>query len=325
MDLDGDNRLQAEAECFDKQIIDRVNHGHIPDLRNKERCHYFYNNVWRDPLYTSWVFGATHSNICECINKHIKKEPAKINILEVGCGPGHISLELSRNGYNVTGIDISNESIQIARKTAVENPSKENCGRVEYRISSLFEIEDNRKYDLVVFVGSFDHFPDLSAVMKKICTVLLPDGYLYVSEPCSIPLNDSDASIIFTIRLLLSVGGMYYENIKIPETETELSSELEKIKNEFAYMDEMGEKTQSPNDRGADFTEMYKYINKYFNDLFLNKDYTFFNRVVAGLRFTEIEKEHIMAKFIYDIDKLLTKDMAITPGHFNYFGKMRNE
>ncbi|MEY3073395.1 MAG: hypothetical protein RLZZ554_69, partial [Actinomycetota bacterium] len=40
------------------------------------------------------------------------------SILDVGCGPGRHSLELARRGFPVTGIDISETFIDIARSTA---------------------------------------------------------------------------------------------------------------------------------------------------------------------------------------------------------------
>jgi hypothetical protein len=41
--------LIQEAEAFIRQILDRVENGHIPDLRYTQKCEYFYNNVWRHP------------------------------------------------------------------------------------------------------------------------------------------------------------------------------------------------------------------------------------------------------------------------------------
>ena len=47
--------LRLEAEAFDGQIRDRVEHGHVPDLRNAVECDYFYNNIWRRPEYVQTV------------------------------------------------------------------------------------------------------------------------------------------------------------------------------------------------------------------------------------------------------------------------------
>lgn len=48
-----------------------------------------------------------------------KQGEKPINILELGCGTGNITLELLKMGYEVVGIDISEEMLEIAReKTA---------------------------------------------------------------------------------------------------------------------------------------------------------------------------------------------------------------
>jgi hypothetical protein len=48
---------QAEAEAFDNQIVERINNGHLPDLRYNTKCDYFYNNSWRHPEYVKLDFG----------------------------------------------------------------------------------------------------------------------------------------------------------------------------------------------------------------------------------------------------------------------------
>src|SRR5688572_18139947 len=117
-----DNNLLQEAQAFDRQILDRVEHGHIPDLRYTQKCEYFYNNVWRHPDFVKMDFGEIFSIINDAIKKFINK-PA-VSVLEVGCGPGFISLELARNGHNVTGIELSPYCIEVAKKFADADPDK---------------------------------------------------------------------------------------------------------------------------------------------------------------------------------------------------------
>ena len=46
----GNNEV-TEADAFDSQILERMDHDHIPDIRRSERNEWFYNNIWRDPQY----------------------------------------------------------------------------------------------------------------------------------------------------------------------------------------------------------------------------------------------------------------------------------
>jgi hypothetical protein len=43
--------LEKEAETFDKQVQERVEHSFIPDLRRLRKVDWFYNNPWRDPEF----------------------------------------------------------------------------------------------------------------------------------------------------------------------------------------------------------------------------------------------------------------------------------
>jgi len=54
---------------------------------------------------------------CDFIEKEIGYDKS-VKILDVGCGTGRHSLELSRRGYTVTGIDLSESLLQRARQKA---------------------------------------------------------------------------------------------------------------------------------------------------------------------------------------------------------------
>ena len=61
----------------------------------------------------------THGTLGEC--DFIEKELAfdkSLKILDVGCGTGRHAIELSKRGYNVTGIDLSESQLKRAREKA---------------------------------------------------------------------------------------------------------------------------------------------------------------------------------------------------------------
>ena len=45
----------------------------------------------------------------------LERLPAKGKILDVGCGAGFLTNELARHGYQVTGIDASEDSLRVAK------------------------------------------------------------------------------------------------------------------------------------------------------------------------------------------------------------------
>lgn len=54
---------------------------------------------------------------CDFIEKEINYNKT-IKILDIGCGTGRHSIELSKRGYSVTGIDLSESQLQHAKKKA---------------------------------------------------------------------------------------------------------------------------------------------------------------------------------------------------------------
>lgn len=60
------------------------------------------------------------SGECDFIEKELKFNK-KLKIIDIGCGTGRHSIELTKRGYNVTGIDLSESLLQKAREKASFN------------------------------------------------------------------------------------------------------------------------------------------------------------------------------------------------------------
>jgi len=71
-----------------------------------KRFAYVYDDLMKDAPYLEWV--EFTENIIEQLN--IKPK----NILDLGCGTGSIAIPLSKKGYKVTGVDLSEEMLSIA-------------------------------------------------------------------------------------------------------------------------------------------------------------------------------------------------------------------
>ncbi len=103
-----------------------------------------------------------------------KTGKSHLEILDLGCGPGLYSLLLAKNGHRVTGVDFSERSIKYAKKTAEENNLE-----IDYRKQNYLELEDHKKYDLVILI--FTDFgvlsPDDRAILLfNIHRALKPGG-----------------------------------------------------------------------------------------------------------------------------------------------------
>ncbi|APD07783.1 2-polyprenyl-6-hydroxyphenol methylase [Flavobacteriaceae bacterium UJ101] len=77
-----------------------------------------------------------------------KNSNEKLNILDLGCGPGLYTELLAKKGHNVTGIDISKNSIDYAIKSA-----KEKGLDIDYQNASYLDVDfGQEKFDLVVLI-----------------------------------------------------------------------------------------------------------------------------------------------------------------------------
>ena len=98
------------------------------------------------------------------------------SVLDVACGTGVLfDYYLSRNAC-VTGIDISPEMVQHARKKFPDIPVI--CADVE---EFLFEF----KFDCIVLYNAFPHFPDPERLIRILSSLLKPHGRLTVAHGMS--------------------------------------------------------------------------------------------------------------------------------------------
>jgi len=83
---------------------------------------------------------------CDFIESEISHN-RQFRILDIGCGTGRHALELARRGYKVTGIDLSERQISIARQKA----EKENLD-VKFARADARELDFKDEFDLVIMM-----------------------------------------------------------------------------------------------------------------------------------------------------------------------------
>jgi ubiquinone/menaquinone biosynthesis C-methylase UbiE len=102
-------------------------------------------------------------------------------VLEVGCGPGHLSIVLARrHGLDVTGVDLDPAMIERARTNAGRAFAGE-ASRPMFLVSDVASLAfPDRSFDLVVSTLSMHHWADPTAGLAEIGRVLRPDGRVLV-------------------------------------------------------------------------------------------------------------------------------------------------
>ncbi len=98
---------------------------------------YYYNAFYQDKDYK----GETAQ-----VDALLKKYGKNISvILNFGCGTGRHDLELTKLGYQCTGIDQSPFMIDIAKKNAEEENAE-----ISLLVSDIRKLEPSKKYDAVI-------------------------------------------------------------------------------------------------------------------------------------------------------------------------------
>ncbi len=103
--------------------------------------------------------------------------------LDVGCGAGYFTRFFQRQGYQMTGLDVSEEMLAAAE----EHARKEGV-RSEYLLGDIGKIKLPRQFDFVLSVNDcFNYLPTekLSSAFKNVSSALKKEGIFFfdVSSP----------------------------------------------------------------------------------------------------------------------------------------------
>lgn len=107
--------------------------------------------------------------------------PAERDVLDVGCGPGHLVRSLAALGARPVGLEVSAEQLAPALAADDGSGARYLVGRAE-----ALPLED-ATMDVVVFMRALHHVPveEQFTALSEGRRVLRPGGHLYVAEPLS--------------------------------------------------------------------------------------------------------------------------------------------
>ena len=150
-----------------------------------------------------------------------KNKLNKTKILDIGCGGGLISEEVSKLGADVTGIDFVKENIKVAKMHA-----KKNDLNINYIVKDFEKEKITSKFDVIIIFEVLEHLNDWESFLKKIRLNLKKNGILIIST-----INKNLISKFFTLDIAENFlkwiplnTHNYYKFIKPEELEFFLST-----------------------------------------------------------------------------------------------------
>ena len=121
-------------------------------------------------------------------------------VLDVGCGGGILAESMAVKGATVTGIDLSEKALKVAKLHQLESGVQ-----VDYRhvAAEDLAVEMPDTFDVVTCMEMLEHVPDPGSVMAACARMVKPDGWVFFST-----LNRNPKSYLFAI-----VGAEYVLNM----------------------------------------------------------------------------------------------------------------
>lgn len=99
-------------------------------------------------------------------------------ILDIGCGGGILSESMAQRGARVTGIDLSDKALGVARLHLLESGNA-----VDYQKQSAEEHAKQAagRYDVVTCMEMLEHVPDPSSIITACSMLVKPGGHVFFS------------------------------------------------------------------------------------------------------------------------------------------------
>ena len=121
-------------------------------------------------------------------------------VLDVGCGGGILAESMATRGAIVTGIDLSDKALSVAKLHLLETGQK-----VDYRKISAEElaVEMRGAFDVMTCLEMLEHVPDPASTVRACAQLVHPGGTVFFST-----INRNPKSYLFAV-----IGAEYVLNL----------------------------------------------------------------------------------------------------------------
>ena len=165
----------------------------------------YWNGVWDNPDINEYIKYTTGYATAKPAFLETFAQYGVKNVCDAACGFGAYSVMLAKNGYNVSGFDISCNAIRLAQKMLVEF----DCPIGGYKVCEITKIDyEDKTFDAVVAHAVIDHLSlaGTGIALNEMRRILTPGGLLYLTFD---PLSEDDVN---KQHMLLEDGSRQYED-----------------------------------------------------------------------------------------------------------------
>tara|TARA_B110000438_G_scaffold257656_1_gene265896 strand:+ start:228 stop:947 length:720 start_codon:yes stop_codon:yes gene_type:complete len=114
-----------------------------------------------------------------------------LKVVDIGCGGGILSEAMSKKGAFVTGVDMAEKALNVAKLHQIESKTT-----VDYRLSTAEELSASQKecFDVVTCLEMLEHVPQPADIIKSCADLVKPGGSVYFST-----INKNLKSFLYAI------------------------------------------------------------------------------------------------------------------------------
>lgn len=107
------------------------------------------------------------------IHEFFSYKAGQIRVLDVGCGAGFLSNKLAEENFDVTAVDLSASSLEVARQ-------RDHTRKVKYLQADAYSLPfENDTFDVVTSTDFLEHVSEPKKVLSEVARVLQPSGFFF--------------------------------------------------------------------------------------------------------------------------------------------------